>query len=176
MVWLLYVRSLLHGVICVTKCQRPPKCFSFVCSFFLLLATFWSTIALLSSEKLPIRSWWNITCVLIFNVTLNMIRRALPKQSRTCLFFHSKDTKLTSNLRQAVMSQRLKITFYTECHSKLIISLWVHQSLSFSTLALKRPTFMGTRVNGEDNINLLHSGLMFLYHTENSTVMLFIQH
>ena len=23
-----YVRSLLHGVICVTKCQRPSNCFS----------------------------------------------------------------------------------------------------------------------------------------------------
>ena len=28
-----YVRLLLHGVICVTKCQRPSNCFFFILSF-----------------------------------------------------------------------------------------------------------------------------------------------
>ena len=34
-----YVRSLLHGVICVTKCQHPPNCFSYCSySFFFLFS------------------------------------------------------------------------------------------------------------------------------------------
>ena len=43
---LLNVRSLLHSVICVTKCQRPSNCFSFVLSSFFLLATLKTNLGL----------------------------------------------------------------------------------------------------------------------------------
>ena len=45
---LLYIKSLLHGIICITKCQLESKCFSFIVasSFFLLFTTFKPTIAL----------------------------------------------------------------------------------------------------------------------------------
>ena len=36
----LYVKSLLHGVICVTMNETESKCFCHILSFFLLLATF----------------------------------------------------------------------------------------------------------------------------------------
>ena len=47
-----YVRSLLHGVICITKCQRPSNCFSYVYGFcfFLLLSTFGKIVRKFSRE------------------------------------------------------------------------------------------------------------------------------
>ena len=43
-----YIRSLLHSVICITKCQRPSNCFSY--SSFFLLATFGQIVCKFSRE------------------------------------------------------------------------------------------------------------------------------
>ena len=44
-----YVRSLLHGVICITKCQRRSNCFSYGFCFF-LLSTFGKIVRKFSRE------------------------------------------------------------------------------------------------------------------------------
>ena len=64
-----YVRSLLHGVICVTKCQRPSNCFFlfFFLSFFL---SFPGHNLFTVSKQLAIRFQRNFTCILMGNVRI----------------------------------------------------------------------------------------------------------
>ena len=65
----LYVKLLLHAVICITKCQRAPKSFSFNHSSFQFFSWrpfgHWCSRCSTIPEKLSIRSQWNFTCVLI---------------------------------------------------------------------------------------------------------------
>ena len=60
-----YVRSLLHGVICVTKCQRPSNCF-FLFFFFLSPGHDLFTV----SKQLAIRFQRNFACILMGSVRI----------------------------------------------------------------------------------------------------------
>ena len=64
-----YVRSLLHGVICVTKCQRPSNCFFL---FFLLLSPghFSVNDLFTVSKQLAIRFQRNFACILMGSVRI----------------------------------------------------------------------------------------------------------
>ena len=52
-----YVRSLLHGVNCITKYQRPSNCFSCGFCFFLLLSTFGKNVR----KFLQRNCWWDLS-------------------------------------------------------------------------------------------------------------------
>ena len=79
----------------------------------------------------------------------------------TCnIFFHLEDVK-TDHFKPPSSSEvpKTEDTFYIEWHSKSCslswcTILWVYQSFSFCILALKRPSFTGTRVSDEDNITM----------------------
>ena len=62
-----YVRLLLHGVICVTKCQRPSNCF-----FLFFLSPGHSSVNDLFtvSKQLAIRFQRNFTCILMGSVRI----------------------------------------------------------------------------------------------------------
>ena len=67
-----YVRSLLHGVICVTKCQRPSNCFFlfFLLSFFLLFYPGHDLFTI--SKQLAKRFQRNFTCILMGSVRITV--------------------------------------------------------------------------------------------------------
>ena len=62
-----YVRSLLHGVICVTKCQRPSNCFFL---FFLSPGHFSVNDLFTVSKQLAIRFQRNFACILMGSVRI----------------------------------------------------------------------------------------------------------
>ena len=63
--WSLYVRSILHGVICVTKCQPSVK-------LYILSSPghFLAKLCASFPEKLPMGSQWNFTCMLMGRVQI----------------------------------------------------------------------------------------------------------
>ena len=64
-----YVKSLLHGVICVTMCQRPSNCFFLF--FFLSSPGHFSVNDLFTvSKQLAIRFQRNFTCILMGSVRI----------------------------------------------------------------------------------------------------------
>ena len=92
MYWSLYVRSLLHGVICVTMCQRPSNCFFLF--FFLFSPGHFSVNDLFTvSKQLAIRFQRNFTCILMGSVRIavqNFIdsRLTLTFQGHNCKTSH----------------------------------------------------------------------------------------
>ena len=94
------------------------------------------------------------------SITCNVECYTMCATKRKQILFVFSETSIltTSHLRQAVMLPKIKATVYIEwqrksCSLSWYTSLWVQHSFSFCILALKRPTFTGTRVSGED----LHS-------------------
>ena len=82
-----YVRLLLHGVICVTKCQRPSNCFFLFFFLFSSPGHFSVNDLFTVSKQLAIRFQRNFTCILMGSVRIADLQCKILSTSRLTFTF-----------------------------------------------------------------------------------------